>query len=121
MSEERFDRLEQQLAQFRDRVEGRFDAVDQRLDAMDQRFDAMDQRFTDVDRRLDENRREMRLLHEDTIGRIAATGENEPASRAEMLAGFAELREVIDRRIDPLEAAVRQHTRDIEELRRRRR
>ena len=54
----------------------------------------------------DELRRHMHVLHEDVVDRIKAIPTNGP-TRAEMTRGFEELREVIGRRLDPLEAAVR--------------
>ncbi len=56
--------------------------------------------------------RHMHVLHEDVIGRIAALPEYIGPTKAE----FAELKEMIGRRLDPLEATVRQHSLDIERL-----
>ena len=44
-----------------------------------------------------------------TLSRIAAIPEYNGPTKAEMDQGFADLKEAIARRLDPLEAAVRQH------------
>jgi hypothetical protein len=58
----------------------------------------------------------MHVLHEDVIARIAAIPKYTGPTRAEVEQGFADLRELIERRLDPLEAVVRQHSIDIEHL-----
>ena len=50
----------------------------------------------------------MHVLHEGVIARIAAIPEYTDPTKAEMDQGFADLRETITRRLDPLEATVRQ-------------
>jgi hypothetical protein len=55
-------------------------------------------------------------LHEDVIARIAAIPEYSGPTKGEIQQGFAELRETIERRLDPLESIVRQHTIEIERL-----
>jgi hypothetical protein len=60
----------------------------------------------------------MHVLHEDVIARIAAIPEYTGPTKAEMDQGFADVREMISRRLDPLEATVRQHSIDIEQLKR---
>jgi hypothetical protein len=60
----------------------------------------------------------MHVLHEDVIARIAAIPEYTGPTRAEMDQGFADIRELIGRRLDPLEATVRQHSIEIERLKR---
>ena len=52
-------------------------------------------------------RHEMRVLHEDTIGRIAALAPDFGPVRREFAAADAELREEFDRRLTPLEADAR--------------
>jgi hypothetical protein len=94
MSEERFDRIERQL----DRLES-----------------GQSELKADVRRvggRVEELDRHVHVLHEDVIARIAAVPEYTGPTRAE----FAELRELIGRRIDPLEATVRHHSVEIERL-----
>jgi septation ring formation regulator EzrA len=105
MSEERFDR-----------IDGKLQEVDRRFDAVDQRFDAVDQRFSAVDQRLDELDRHMHVLYEDVIARIAAIPDNASRLEAKIDRGFTDLKEAISRRLDPLEAAVRQHSTEIERL-----
>jgi len=58
----------------------------------------------------------MHVLHEDVIARIAAIPDYSGLMKAEIAHGVAELREVIERRLDPLEAVVRQHSIEIERL-----
>jgi hypothetical protein len=58
----------------------------------------------------------MHVLHEDVIARIAAIPEYAGPTKAE----FAELKEMIGRRLDPLEVTVRHHTVEIERLKRTR-
>jgi hypothetical protein len=85
---------------------------------MDHRFAEvrvdMDRRFADVKTNMDsqsaELRRHMGVLHEEALGRIAATQEYTGPTKAEMNHAFADLKETITRRLDPLEAAARQHS-----------
>jgi archaellum component FlaC len=137
MSEERFDRIEQRLdragerfdqidewqrrADERfDRIDERFDRIDERFDRVDERFERIDERFGRMDERFDRIDQRIGVLHEDVLGRIAATGEDAPATKREMAQGFADLRELIERRLDPLEAAVRDHSQRITALEKRR-
>ena len=120
MSEERFDRIEQRL----DRVEAGVVKLDTRLDdltgdvsRLDSRLDELSGHVSSLDSRIDDLGRHMRVLHEDTIARIAATREYTGPTREE----FAELKDMIGRRLDPLETVVGQHSIDIERLKRRRR
>ena len=68
--------------------EERFDRIDGQLQEVNQRFDA----------------------------RIAAIADNTSRLEAKMDRGFADLKETIGRRLDLLEAAVRQHSTEIERL-----
>ena len=52
-SDERFEKLLQELRAFREDTNRRFEAIDQRFEAMDRRFDEVDGRFDKVDKRLD--------------------------------------------------------------------
>jgi hypothetical protein len=63
----------------------------------------------------------MRVLHVDVITRIAAGAQDTAPARAERQRGFADLRELIGRRLDPLEATVRQHSIEIDRLKEGRR
>ena len=101
MSEERFDRIEQRL----DRLET--GQVELKAD-VDRHFDAIDQRF-------DELREHMGTLHEVLIARIAALPERSGPTQAE----FAEERSTVDGRLQVLEAVARQHSADIDGLKRR--
>ena len=72
---------------------------------LNDRVDRLVDRIDDIDRR-------MHLFHEDVIARLAAKFEYRGPTRAE----FAELKEMISRRLDPLEMTVCQHSVDIEGL-----
>jgi archaellum component FlaC len=120
MSEQRFERIEQRLDGIDDRlgaVDRRLDGIDDRLGAVDRRLGAVDQRFdrleAHMDSRFDELGRHMRVLHEDVIGRIGALRE---APQAATKLELAELNESITRRLDPLEAAARQHSLRLDRL-----
>ena len=58
----------------------------------------------------------MHVLYEDVIARIAAIPDNASRLEAKIDRGFTDLKEAIGRRLDPLEAAVRQHSTEIERL-----
>ena len=63
-----------------------------------------------MNRRLDDLDRHMHVLHEDVLDRIAAIPDSARRIEAKMDEGFADLKETIARRLDPLEAAVLQHS-----------
>lgn len=124
MSEERFDRIEE----WQRKADERFDRIDHWQANADERFDRIDEwqrkadeRFARIDERFDRVDQRIGVLHEDVLARIAATGELRLPTKGEMDQGFADLREFIERRLDPLEATVRQHTIEINELKKRRR
>jgi hypothetical protein len=93
--------------------DGQFDRIDRRFNEMDQRLDRLEAR---LDGRISDLDRHMRVLHEDVIARVAALPEYSGPTKAE----FAELKDLIERRLEPLEAAVRHHSADIERLKRAR-
>jgi archaellum component FlaC len=113
MSEQRFNRIEERL----DRLDGRMDKLDGRMNGLDGRMDGFDARMDRLENRVGDVDRYMHVLHEDVIARIAAIPEYSGPTRTE----FAEFRELIERRLDPLERLVRQHDADIERLKRSRR
>lgn len=109
MAEEQLDRIEKTLTSHGERLtrhDARFDAIDQTLARHDVRFDGLDQRIG--------------VMHEDLIRRIAGASERDAVSRQELKDAVAALTEQFGRRLDPLEAAVREHSRDIAELKRTR-
>lgn len=79
----------------------------------------MDRRFDGLDTRIDDLNRHVHVLHEDVIARIEASSDRHAVTRGEFYAAFADLQESIGRRLDPLEGIVRQHSVDIERLKRR--
>jgi hypothetical protein len=93
-----------------DQVDQRFGQVKERLDRLETGQGKMSDRIEALDQH-------MHVLHEDVIARIAATREYTGPTRAE----FAELKEMLGRRLDPLEATVRLHSREIDKLKRGRR
>ena len=74
-----------------------------------------------MDGRLEEVHQRVGGLHEDVLSRIAAIGDDRGPTKREMNQGFADLREAIGRRLDPLEPAVRDHSRRLNALDKRRR
>jgi chromosome segregation ATPase len=137
---ERLDGVDQHLGQ----IDGRLDRVDERFDRVDGRLDRLEVGLEDLTGRValrsdvaafeaevrngvgtlreemrataDELRRHMGVLHEEAMDRIAAMPESVDALRVEMTRGFADITEMIGRRLDPLETTVRQHSVDIEQL-----
>ena len=65
---------------------------------------------------VNELRRHMLVLHEDVIDRIAAIPDPTDWILREMRAGFADMREWVDRRLTPIELLIRQHDVDIRDL-----
>jgi hypothetical protein len=86
MSEEAFDRIEQHLNRLQTEVRTGLADVQSKI--------------ADVDRH-------MHVLHEDAMGAIRGISEHKLATHAEMTRGFAEIKELIARRVDPLELADR--------------
>jgi hypothetical protein len=80
---------------------------DERFARLESKVDQLD---TKVDRQGIDLSRQMRVLHEDLISRIAAIPDPTPAITRMFKAEMAELREAIGRRLDPLEATVREHS-----------
>jgi archaellum component FlaC len=91
MSEERFDRIDEDLSDFR-------------------------ARFESVDARFDELRRHLHVFHEDMIERLASLREFSAPTRVE----FFEFKDAVANELNPLKAVVRQHNIDIAKLRRER-
>jgi exonuclease VII small subunit len=116
MGNTRLDRIAERL----DHIEGRLDRVEAgqtRLESGQAQLESGQAKLESGQAKLesgqaklesgqDELRRHMYVLHEDVIDRIKAIPTDGP-TKAEMKQGFDELREVIGRRLDPLEAAVR--------------
>jgi len=90
MSEERLDRIEAKV----DALAG---DVDRRLDALGIEMRTLNQ----------ETRHEMRVLHEEVLDRIAALAPDFAPIRREFMEADQTLRESIENRLEPLEAAER--------------
>ena len=104
----RLDRLEAGQTELRADVNIiKVDVADLKVDVAEIRGD-----ITRLDNRVDTLDRHMHVLHEETISRIAAISEEPLATRSEMNRGFSELKELISRRIDPLEMTVRDLVRE---------
>lgn len=93
--------------------EERFDRIERRLDSLET---GQTELRVHMDTRFEELGRHMRILHNDAIARIATVAEYTSALSARMDARFDEVLDVIGRRLDPLEATVRQHSVEIERL-----
>jgi archaellum component FlaC len=113
--ETRLDRVETRL----DRVETRLDRVETRLDRVEMRLGGVETRLGGVESRVEDLDRHMHVLHEDVIDRIRSLANPDAITKRDLQRGFDELREAIGRRLDPLEATVRRHTDEIEQLQRR--
>ena len=126
MSEERFDRLEQKVdalagelrsemaAQGTDlRSEMATQGAELRSEMAAQGTDlrselaAVGIALSKIQQQSETLRQQMLVLHEDTIGRIAALAPDFAPIRREFAAADAQLREEIDRRLTPLEADAR--------------
>jgi chromosome segregation ATPase len=133
MSEEALDRVTQHLTQLQTELrsgftEVRSDIADLRSGLTEVRSDLSEVRsdiaelrpglsevrsdISDLRSGLSDLDRHMHVLHEDVLDCIAATREYSGPTRTE----FAELKEMIERRLDPLETAVRHHSLEIEQL-----
>lgn len=102
MSEDRFDQLEQKI-----------DAVIQKLESGQEELMAVVVvEASRLDKKIDDLDRHMHVLHEETRSQIAALPEATHATKTEV----AELADRIERRLNPLEAAVRHHSTEIASL-----
>jgi hypothetical protein len=102
-------------------IDAKFEATNRRFDGIDQRLDGINRRLDGVDQRLDTLTsgqealrldvqglgREMRVLHEDTIDKIVALAPDFAPIRREFTEADRVVRDDMDRRLVPLEAAVR--------------
>lgn len=79
-----------------------------------------EEQFDRIDRSIKELANEMRTLHEDVLGRLAALPEQSIPTRSEMLEAFAHLEERLGRDVDPLKAVARNHEERITRLERKR-
>jgi archaellum component FlaC len=123
MHEERFDRIDewQRKADERfERIDERFDRIDGRFERIDERFERVDGRLDRVEARVEALHQRVGVLHKDVLDRIAATGELRGPTKREMDQGFADLREAILGRLDPLVATVRSHSIEIDLLKKQR-
>jgi len=109
MSEERFDRIDQEIAGLKTDVSGlKTDFSELKTDFSELKTD-----FTDL-------RQHMHVLHEDMLANFAKASERDVVTRGEFHATLAERDERVNRRLDPLELAVRTHSADIAKLKRTR-
>ncbi len=115
MTKSEYQELVEFIAPRFDRFDKRFDAIDDRFSAVDKRFDAIDERFAGFDDRLrrveilgEENRHQIQIVAE-AVSETVSDSKFE-AFRAEVAAGFQDLRELLqashlelDRRVTRLE------------------
>jgi len=94
--------------------EERLNQIDQRLDGLQAEFAEFradtNRDFVNVRTDMDELRRHMGVLHEETLERIAAIPDHTPRLEAKIDQAVADITEAIGRRLDPLEAVVRSHS-----------
>lgn len=88
--------------------EERLSRIETKVDTLAEAVDRLAER---VATQGDDLRQEMRLLHEDVVGRIADLAPDYAPIRREFKQADAELRESIERRLVPLEAAARSRRR----------
>ena len=107
MSEERFSRIETKI----DGIETKIDGIETKVDGLEAKVDGLEARIGDLDRKIDEKAddlgRQMRVLHEDLVGRIAALAPEYDEIDRRIAEGDNKLREEVLIRIEPLEAAER--------------
>ena len=87
--------------------EERFDAIDGRLERLEKGQAGLRGEIGRLDSRIDTLDRHMHVLHEDTISRIAGISELPWATTADIDRVVDKIDELVDRRIVPLEVAVR--------------
>ena len=93
-------RLEQEMKAFREEVVEQFKAIP-----------ALEQRLGN----------QMRVLHEDVIARIQAISDPTASLRREIRDGDDRVREEFNRRLDPLELTVRDHSAELARIKTKRR
>jgi hypothetical protein len=88
--------------------EERFDAIERKLDTVvGQLREEMNGMGSGLRQEIADLGRQMRVLHEDTIDRIAALAPDFGPVRREFAEADARLRDEIDQRLTPLEAQMR--------------
>ncbi len=102
MSEERFDRIDERL----DRLEVGQQELTTQVTGLRTDVTGLKADVSTLNNRVDTLDLRMRLLHEDSIRRFAAFSEEPLATKRQMDQGFAELKELILHRIEPLAVAV---------------
>jgi hypothetical protein len=118
---ERIDRWQHGADERFDRIEAWQHSADDRFDRIEAWQRGADQQFERIGVALGELGRHMRMLHEDVIDRLKDSSERDAVTKAELSEVLATEREKTDRRLDPLEVVVRQHSTDIARLKRPRR
>ena len=112
MSEERLTRIENTLTEVRTDVEElRSGQAELRTDVQELRSGQ-----TELRAEVRDLGHQMRVLHEDVIDRIKAIPDPTEVLRRAMKTGFSELRDEMNRRIDPLELTVREHSIELARL-----
>ena len=115
MIEERLAAIEQDVGDLKRDVKGldnRLSRVEVRLDGIDTRLDGIGTRLGGIDGRLDgldSRLTKVEVTQESMRDDIKMLAEGHAATQAMMERGFADIKEHIDRRIDPLERALKAH------------
>ena len=118
MSEQRLENSEQRLTS----VEGKVDTLETKVDRLETKVDRLETKVDDLRVEMlslnDGLRtemhtlgRQMRVLHEEVLDRIAALSPDYTQIRREFTAADATLRDDMDKRLVPLEAFARQRRR----------
>jgi predicted nucleic acid-binding Zn-ribbon protein len=108
--DDRLNRLAQKVDAGFAAASERFDANDREFEAIDRRFEAIDLRFDAVERRLDR----LEVTVDDIRDQVGHIAEGHAATQALIHRKFDELVARFDRRVEPLELAVRHHSRVVE-------
>jgi hypothetical protein len=111
-SDERFERLLQELRAFREDTNRRFEAVEKRFEAIDKRFEAVDKRFEEVYRRFDKVDRDSKDL-KDWVG-IVVGGFQRRAGQSLEDAVAGTLRIALGREVKPGNITMRKKIKDDE-------
>ena len=122
MSEERFGRIDKTPEDVRER----FDGIDRRFDAIDGRLDGIDHRLDDLGRHIRGTARRGHRPYSEhcrpdahySARRFAALSVALSLTKGEFKAADAEVLESINRRLDPLELTVRDHSAQLAKRRR---
>lgn len=111
MSEERFNTIDRRFDELDKRFTVRFNGVDKRLDGLETGQKALQTDVgnlrTELNTKITDLGQQMRILHEDTIARIAAIAPHPFATQADVGKVNTRVDDLINQRVVPLETAMR--------------